>query len=346
MRKTIGNTAKFIIFLAIGIFLVWFITHNLTAEQWQRIKIAFREANYWILIPVFIFGGLSHLLRALRWRLLIQPLGYQPRVITTFSAVMIGYLANLAIPRMGEITRCGVLSRHERIPVNKVIGTMIAERAIDILCLALFITVTILIQVDLVGNFFYSHIWLKISSVFTGHGLLNTILFVLAIIVVLAGLWFFLKLFKQALWYQKLQLLLKGIQEGLFTTIKLKKKQLFFIYTVLIWFCYLMMAYVGFWCFQATSGLGIKAAMSVLSFGSIGMIVTQGGIGAYQLIVEKTLELYGILEAYGFAFSWLSWLAQTALSVVLGFICLLVMSFIKRQEAENQLPSTNVEANY
>lgn len=332
MNKTIGNTAKFLLFLAVGVFLVWLITHNLTATQWQRIREAFREANYWVLVPVFLFGALSHLLRALRWRLLIQPLGYRPRLTIIFSAVMIGYLANLAIPRMGEITRCGVLARHDRIPVNKVIGTMIAERAIDILCLVLFITVTILIQVDLVGAFFYTNIWLKITSIFGQNNLLKTILILAGILLILTGTWFFLRLFKQALWYQKLKLLVKGIQEGLFTTIKLKKKRLFFLYTFLIWFCYLMMAYAGFWCFEATKVLGLKAAMSVLSFGSIGMVLTQGGIGAYQLIVEKTLELYGILEAYGFAFSWLSWLAQTALSVVLGFVCLLVISFIKRKQ--------------
>ncbi|MGH2643968.1 MAG: lysylphosphatidylglycerol synthase transmembrane domain-containing protein [Chitinophagaceae bacterium] len=332
MKKAAENVVKLIVFLGLGIFLVWLITHHLTAEQWIRIKQVFLTANYWVLLPVFIIGIISHILRALRWRMLIEPMGYRPRVFTTFSAVMIGYLANLALPRMGEITRCGVLSRHENIPFQKVIGTMIVERGIDVLCLLLVIIASVFIQIDVVGRFFYDMVIRKLSPLFHHGSWLRYILILIIIALVITGLIFLLRLFRHTRWYRKLIIMLRGIKEGMFTIGKMKKKGLFFIYTVVIWLCYFLMVYVGFFCLKPTSVLGIKAGLSVLGFGSIGMVLTQGGIGAYQLIVEKTLELYGILEAYGFAFGWLSWITQTLLTLVLGLFCTITLPFMKRKK--------------
>lgn len=331
MKKAIGNAIKLIIFLGLGIFLVWLITHHLTPEQWDRIKQVFRDANYWILLPVFIIGTISHLLRALRWRMLIEPMDYHPRLFTTFSAVMIGYIANLAIPRMGEITRCGVLSRHENIPFQKVIGTMIVERGIDLLCLLVLIVASILIQMDVVGGFFYDTIISRLTPIFRHGTWIRYLIMLVMIAALITGMVFLMKLFRHTRWYRKLVLLFRGIKEGMLAIGKMKRKGLFFLYTIAIWLCYFLMVYVGFFCLKPTSVLGLKAGLSVLSFGSIGMMITQGGIGAYQLIVEKTLELYGILEAYGFAFGWLSWIMQTLLTLVLGLICTVTLPFIKRK---------------
>lgn len=334
MKKAFGNAIKLIIFLGLGIFLVWLITHHLTPGQWKRIKQVFRDADYWILLPVFIIGTASHLLRALRWRMLIEPMCYHPRLFTTFSAVMIGYMANLAIPRMGEITRCGVLSRHENIPFQKVIGTMIVERGIDILCLFLLIIAAVLIQMQVVGGFFYQMAIDKFMPLLRHGTWIRYFIMLIIIAAFIAGIVFFLKLFRHTRWYRKMILLFRGIKEGMLTIGKMNKKGLFFVYTAAIWLCYFLMVYVGFFCLKPTSALGLKAGLSVLSFGSIGMLITQGGIGAYQLIVEKTLELYGILEAYGFAFGWLSWIMQTLLTLVLGLICTVTLPFVKRNKAQ------------
>lgn len=332
MKKALGNVLKLIIFLGLGIFLVWLITHNLTPLQWQRIKEVFQEANYWVLIPVFIIGTISHILRALRWVLLIKPMGYRPRAFTTFSAVMIGYIANLALPRMGEITRCGVLSRNENIPFQKVVGTMIAERVIDLSSLSFIILMTVLIQLNLVSDFFTGTLLSKFSDLFERGTWKRYAIIIAAVAVIMISLIRFLKRFRYTRWYRKLVILIKGVKEGMFTIGKMRNKVLFFVYTVAIWLCYFLMVYIGFFCLKPTSALGIKAGLSVLGFGSIGMILTQGGIGAYQLIVEKTLELYGILEAYGFAFGWLSWITQTGLTLVLGLICTILLPFVKRQK--------------
>lgn len=337
MNKALRNILKLFIFLGLGIFLVWLITHNLTSAQWLKIKEVFREANYWVLIPVFMVGTLSHILRALRWNLLIKPMGYHPRVFTTFSAVMIGYIANLALPRMGEITRCGVLSRNENIPFQKVVGTMIIERLIDLFSLGILILLAVLIQLDVVGSFFSDALTKRISEVFEQGTSLHYAILAVVILIIIAAIIFLLKFFRHTRWYRKLILLWRGVKEGIFTIGKMKKKGLFFVYTIFIWVCYFLMVFIGFFCLEPTSVLGLKAGLSVLGFGSIGMILTQGGIGAYQLIVEKTLELYGIAEAYGFAFGWLSWITQTGLTLILGLICTVTLPFIKRRKTDKAL---------
>lgn len=332
MNKTLGNIIKFIFFLALGVFLVWLITHKLTPLQWQRITTAFHEANYWLLIPICIIGFFSFLFRALRWRLLILPMGYKVSVFTTFSAVMVGYMANLAVPRMGEVTRCGMLARYERVPVDKIIGTVLVERTIDVICLAGVMALTVLSQIDIVGDFFYRNVLEKIAGLFQHGNILTNMILLAGFLVCCVLLWFILRRFRHTSWYSRMRSLLMGVRTGFLSVGRLQHKKLFMLHTILIWLCYYLMVYVGFHCFESTAHIGFKAGLSVLSFGSIGMIITQGGIGAYQLIVEKTLELYGVMEAYGFAFGWLSWLAQTLLILVLGFICILAVPFLKRKK--------------
>jgi uncharacterized protein (TIRG00374 family) len=338
MNKILRRILALAVFLGLGIFLVWLVTHNLTPDQWKSIRTVFRDANYVVLIPVFIIGALSHFLRALRWRLLFQPMGYQPGILSTFCAVMIGYLANLALPRMGEISRCGVLSRNDRIPFDKVLGTMIAERGIDLICLVVLLAIAVLIQINIVGRFFYDLVVVRFTRLFRERNITTGILILGGIIVLGALVWFLVKKFKTTLWFRKVMSLLQGIRKGIFSIRRIDRKGVFFLYTVAIWICYFLMVYVGFYCLKPTTVLGIKPALSVLGFGSIGMLVTQGGIGAYQLIVEKVLDLYGIAEAYGYAFGWLSWLAQTLLTMVLGFGSMLAIPFIRRKPPADLSP--------
>lgn len=336
MKKLFKNVVRPLFFLGVGVFLIWLITKDFTALQWRNIRHAFYEANYWLLFPVFFVGIVSHYLRALRWRLLLKPLGYFPGKGNMFAGVMIGYLANLAIPRMGEVVRCGVVARQERIPVNSVIGTMVVERLIDLSCLLILMFFTIAVQPARVWSFFYDNIWMNLTAVFSSGHLVRNLFIATGFCFFLAFIFF---VFRHTAWYKRFNTLLTGIKEGILLAFRLKQKRLFLFFTFFIWLCYFLMIYIGFYCFTATSTLGIKAGLSVLSFGSVGMSLTQGGLGAYQLLVEKTLGLYGINEVYGFAFGWLSWLAQTALILVLGFGCLLALPFLKKKETATQIPS-------
>jgi uncharacterized protein (TIRG00374 family) len=158
MNKKLLSVLKYILFLGIGIFLTWWQLGKMTSLQ----KIQFREsllhAHYIYLLPVFIITFLGHISRAVRWKILIEPMGYHPKTSHTFYAVMCGYFANTFLPRAGEILRCTLLGRYEKIPATKLFGTILVERIFDLLCYFLLIIITFLIQIGTVSDFIKSKI--------------------------------------------------------------------------------------------------------------------------------------------------------------------------------------------
>ena len=146
MRRRYLTILQYIFFFALGLFLVWWSVKDLSSNDKFQIKEALRTARYLLILPVLIILFFSHYIRALRWKLLIEPLGYNPKVKNTFFAVMIGYLTNLAFPRLGEVLKCTVLAKYESIPVDKLIGTIIIERIIDAFSLLIIFAITIALQ--------------------------------------------------------------------------------------------------------------------------------------------------------------------------------------------------------
>src|SRR5215217_6777864 len=153
MKKKILHILKYLSFLGLGVFLVWWSLHQIPPEKWQDFRSAFSTANYWLLVPVFFILLLSHVLRAVRWKMLIRPMGYNPSLVNTFFAVMIGYLANLAVPRLGEVLKCTILAKYEQVPAEKLVGTIVAERAFDLVCLALVFLLAFALQFHIIGDF-------------------------------------------------------------------------------------------------------------------------------------------------------------------------------------------------
>ncbi|HEV7230055.1 MAG TPA: lysylphosphatidylglycerol synthase transmembrane domain-containing protein, partial [Bacteroidia bacterium] len=153
MKKKLITFLKVLIFLSLGLFLVWFALKDVDATKRAQIKAAFSSARYsWVFLSLAL-GVLSHISRSMRWRLMLQTLGHKPRLSNTFFAVMIGYMANYApIPRLGEASRCGILTRYEKIPFTESFGTVIAERLIDVLCLFLVFVITFFVQFDRING--------------------------------------------------------------------------------------------------------------------------------------------------------------------------------------------------
>src|SRR4026207_598969 len=158
MNKHLRTILQYCFFLGLGIFLAWWSIKDLTDENKSQIREALKTAKYWLIIPVFGILLLSHFIRALRWRLLIQSLGYNPSKSNTFFAVLIGYLTNQAVPRLGEVVKCTMLAKYEKIPADKLIGTIILERLIDAITLLVIFAITLAIQPniykDLIDTFF------------------------------------------------------------------------------------------------------------------------------------------------------------------------------------------------
>jgi len=132
LRKGFIQAGKFLAFLAVGILLLWLAFRTV---EFKELGNSLKGANYsWLLLSM-LFGILAYISRARRWMILINPLGYHPKFWSTFHSMMSGYLANLALPRIGEITRCVALGKKEKIPVDQLVGTVVIERTIDLISL-------------------------------------------------------------------------------------------------------------------------------------------------------------------------------------------------------------------
>jgi hypothetical protein len=334
IRKRIFAILQFILFLGLGLFLVWWMLRGITKEQWNTLKESLRNAKFWLLIPVFILMFLSHYLRALRWKMLMEPMGYKPSTFNVFNAVMIGYLANMAFPRLGEVLKCTILARYEKVAPDKLIGTIVAERAVDVVSLLVVFAATFLVQADKISGYGRQ----KLQESFAGElkFLQGSQLYVrigIALAAVLL-LYILFRWLKKSAFVKKVKSFGQGILTGLLSIRKMEKKGLFIFHSVLIWALYLICTRLGFYALSETNSMGIKEALSVLSFGSLGMIATPGGLGAYHFIVQQTLELYNLQKIYAIGTSWILWAAQTAVILLGGLCCFLLLPFINRKKNE------------
>ena len=137
MKKKLLTALQYLLFLGFGIFLVWWSISKMDEKNWNECKEAMKSARYALFIPVFFILTASHISRAIRWKILMKPMGYNPTLLNTFFAVMIGYLANVAVPRLGEVLKCTILGKYEEVPPDKLVGTILVERAVDVFCLLL-----------------------------------------------------------------------------------------------------------------------------------------------------------------------------------------------------------------
>jgi uncharacterized protein (TIRG00374 family) len=339
MNKRLISILQYTLFLGAGIFLVWWQLKGMTEEQKTQFTTALRSANYWLIIPIVFMSLLSHLSRSYRWKLLLEPLDYHPKIKNVFAVTMVGYLANAAIPRLGEILKCTFLSKYEHIKVDKLVGSILIERTFDLFCFLIFIGITVLIQVDRIGSFITE----KIKSIgensvlpIWGKGLI-----ILGIIILI---YFILKLlvkkFPGNKTIFKVNNFFKGIGLGFIAIKNLKKRNQFIAHTFFIWAMYLLQIYIGFKAMEHTAELDMRAACSVLVLATFAMIITPNGIGLFPIFVMQTLVLYGIDSDYGKAFGWLIWGVATSIILIVGFICLLLLPYLNKTKNENYTSHT------
>lgn len=333
MKKTFSLALQYVVFLGLGIFLIWWSVRNLTADEVGQLKGSLHDAHYLMVMPAVVMLLLSHYSRALRWKMLMEPLGFQPSNTNAFFAVMLGYFFNLLVPRMGEVMKCTMLARYEKTPVDKLIGTMVAERAVDVVCLLLVIGLTFFLQMDLAGTVFRSE-FQKIGAGSEGSGGFASGLMVLAAMagLILVITWL-LRRFRHITFVVRLRNMARGVWQGLTSIRHIRNKAGFLFHTLFIWTMYLMSIRMGFYAMDAVSHLGMAPSFTILTVGSLAMILTQGGIGAYQIAVQKSLSLYAIPAVGGLAFGWLLWAFQTILVLVVGLSCLLLLPVINRKKS-------------
>lgn len=317
MKKKLLNVLKYAVFLGIGIFLTWWQLSKMTPLQKIQFRESLRHVHYIYLVPVFIITILGHISRAVRWKILMEPMGYYPKTSNTFYAVMCGYFTNTFLPRAGEILRCTLLSKYEKIPATKLFGTILVERVFDLFSYFIFLVITFLIQVEIVGSFISEKVH-KLGSI---KGRIPGVYLLLGIIVALllcflVARWLFNK-YKHHQLFIKLKGFHLGLKEGFLAILHLKKRKKFIGHSVFIWACYLFEVYIGFYALDATSGLGMGAAFSVLSLATLAMIVSPGGLGAFPIAVQQVLLIYNVDNL---SFGWLMWGITTGIIIIIGLI--------------------------
>lgn len=332
MKKPVVTILQYLFFLGLGILFAWLSLRKIDHKQWLDIKDSLTRARHWLIIPAFVLLFIAHGARAMRWKILMEPMGYKPSNFNTFAAVMIGYLVNAGVPRLGEIVRCTLLAKYEKIRADSLIGTVVAERAVDAVCLVIVFLLTLVFQGHIIGV----HIGNAIQGFFTegGHSLIfNLVKWLLIIGGVIFIISFILRKFAHTNVIGKVKKTLQGISGGLGSIRKVRHKGWFLFHTCLMWAAYLMGTTIGIYALQETAHLGVGAGLTTLAVGSIGMIITPGGIGAYPLLVSSLMGWYGLDEAtIGNALGWLLWSVQTIIVILGGLICFALLSHHNKEK--------------
>lgn len=361
MKKTIINIIKFALFLGIGLGILYFVYQNQNAAFQEdcalkgipaadcsllgKIWNDFKTANFfWIFMAMAAFT-MSNVSRALRWNMMIRPMGYQPRFINSFGSVVIAYFANLGFPRIGEIMRPAMMSRYEKVPIEKLMGTIVVGRTIDVISILALTAFCFLLEFDML----WEQTMLLLSA---GEGQENSnnlfyALMALASIgaIVLGVLYVYREVVMASAIYKKVIHILNGFWEGLLSVMQLEKPWLFILHSLNIWFMYFMMTYLGFWAYEPTAHLPAIAALLAFVFGGWGIVVpSPGGMGTYHFLVVLILGLYGIGGNDAFSFANISFFSlNLGCNVLLGILVLLFLPIINQNYEPQPVQEKNAK---
>ncbi len=323
------NFLKYILFLAIGAFIFWWVYRDLEVEVlYENLKSIHYE---WIILS-FLVGLLSHVSRAYRWNMLIKPLGHSPKISNSFMSVMVMYLTNLALPRAGEIARCSVLSRYEKVPFSKLLGTVVVERITDFLVMIFFAILIFLAQINVFIDFVKGHPEFeeKIAALMQSK---NLFIAGAVFIAGIAFLFLFRGKFKKTKFYKKIRKILNSFVDGIKTIGQMERPWLYVFHTLFIYFIWLVSLYLMFFSFEPTRHLSIFAAAAAFVTSGLAMVApVQGGIGPWHFMVYETLFFYGITKADGKIFALVAHSGMNLGLILAGFIALVLLPLVNEKK--------------
>ncbi len=320
-----------------GILLLWFAFRNINIKNLAE---GLKNANYWWLLLSVLFGFFAFVSRARRWVILINPLGYNPSLINSFFALMTGYLANLALPRVGEITRCVALGKKEKIPVDQLVGTVVIERTIDFISLLIIMVIMLFTSGDLISQFFKESILIplqeKVFSLFGSVWILWVILITFSALVLFL-LIRYKKNLKKIRFFAKMFGLARGIINGLKTITNLRRKWEFVFHTIFIWLNYALMTWVVVFALESTSHLTFGNSIFLLVIGGLAMSApVQSGMGAFHYIISRGLAFVeGVKIEDGLVYALLSHESQLIFVVIIGAISFFMIFHHNGKEKES-----------
>ena len=319
MSKKLKSYIKILLPISIGIFCIFFSFRNISFTDFTKY---FYEINYlWVFVGIFL-GALSHISRSYRWKYLIEPLGYKLGFINSVLAVFSAYLINYTIPRAGDVARATMISKYEKIPLDKTLGTIVAERAVDVICILTIIATGLIFEFNRISEKLISLIEnTEISVVIIYVGVIILILFVSN------------RVLRKSKYYKSILNFFSGIVEGLTIIFKMEKRVPFILHSIFIWLMYILMFWATSMAFFELHEVAFYQFMISFTLAALSIMLSNGGIGIYPLAVEESLGWYGVQSTTGLAFGWVSWLSQTMMVIIFGGLSLFILPFINRKKS-------------
>lgn len=325
-KNSILNFAiKIILPLVLGVLILYFLFRNTDFTQlWETI----RDANFGILAFSLIFGFIANFIRGYRWKLLITPLGYDPKPSNLVLSFFGNYAINFALPRAGEIWRCGIVSKEEKIPFAKLFGTLILDRILD----TLTVFIIILFAFSLNVQFFIDYLKSNEQAFDSILNIVRSPLLYAGIGTIIVITFIIFKYFKNNFIVKKVREFLISMWNDMKAIGRMKQKRRLIVYTLGIWTCYFCYFYLTFFAFDFTSNLGIKAGLVAFAMSSLSMAVpTNGGMGAWHAAVIASLIIYGVSNASAEAFAFGVFAIQTLWVLITGLGAIAIMAIKNRK---------------
>jgi len=345
VNKTLVNIAKALGFLSFGSVILYLVYRSVSNSYMEdctskgnpesacnlldKIWLDFQSANYWWLAGIVLVFMWSNVARAVRWQMLFKPLGHRVSFLNSFFTIMLGYFANLGLPRAGEFVRGSTMAAYEGVAFEKSMGTIVVDRIMDFICLAIIIILAVVFEYELIQQY--------LEGMMGGAGRTITLLVGLGVIGCLGIylVWKNREKLSRFSLYQKIEKLFTGFVEGIGTVRELDKPGLFIFHSIVIWVCYYLMTYFCFFSYEPTAALGWQEGLIVFLFGAIGMIIpSPGGMGSYHAMLIAALAIYGVNEYDGFSYANLVFFTvQIFGNILFGILALIVLPIHNRKRS-------------
>ena len=345
MKKAVSYLVKYGIPLVIGVGLMYFLYKNVDINSMMDTLKA--DVNYWWFVPVALVSILSHVFRALRWRLQLKAINVKPSFSAVLNSIFGTYAVNLVLPRLGEVWRCGYIANRQKASVTQVMGSMVADRLTDTVTVLLLTVITFLLAQNAFSQFFDTYPQMKESFLSVASD--ARIWFGTAIAIIAIGWLLVMK--TENKFIKKIQLMARNLWEGFAAIGRMDGKWWFLLLTILIWGCYFLQLYLACKAFSFTSNLSVLAVLVMFVLSSIGMgVPTNGGLGSWHVAIIFGLSLYGVgvfslahFDPRASAFAMFVWGFQTVLLIVLGIYAFISMTIDRNriESGKTKVDTTN-----
>ena len=359
MSARLRKGLQFVGFLSIGVAILAFVFHRQNAAYREQCaldgvpadecsligKLAadLATVNYWWLLALLAIFMVSNYFRTVRWQQLIEPLGRRVSLGNAFWSVMIGYFANLGFPRAGEVVRAGVLARYEGVAVERVMGTVVLDRLLDVVCLLAVMGVAFVVQWETLSAFVAD----ARAGAGGGGGVLGYLVLAAATGLLLLGVaWYMFRRYRHVALVRRVSALVAGFADGLRSVARVRNKPALALNTLGIWGCYFLMAYVPFFAFPPTAHLGVDAALMVFVFSALGIVIpSPGGLGSYHLMVIQALAIYNVDGADALSFAnILFFTVNLGCNILFGLLGLAVLPMLNAGKRVSLADAAGVES--